>query len=470
MTNKSLTMEKLVALCKRRGFIYSWSDIYWGFSNSYTYGPYWSALKKNIKDLWWKTFVEKRQDMLWIDWPILLHPKTWEASGHIAWFNDAMVDCKECKARLRADHLIEEQTWEDPEWLPVEEMTKMIKEKNLKCPKCWKSNFTEARNFNLMFETQLSKTWDEAKAYLRPETAQAIFLEFKNILDSMRVKLPFWVAQIWKAFRNEITPWNFTFRLLEFEQMEIEYFIREENWEELFEKWQKDMKTWCKAIWLKEENLRDKEHEQEKLSHYSKRTVDIEYNFPFWWFKELYWLAYRTDFDLSQHEKFSGKELKYRDPETNEKFVPHVLEPTFWLDRSILAVLCEAYSEVEDPKTWTRVILNLDPKIAPVKAAILPLHKKLWDYAKKVFEDLNWEFVCEYDESWTIWKRYARQDEIWTPFCLTVDFDTTWTWDDTNPELKDTVTIRNRETWEQERIKVSNLIEFLKNKINFTAQ
>lgn len=466
MTNNknNLTMEKLVALCKRRGFIFPWSEIYWGFWNSYTYWPYGSALKKNIKDLWWKTFIEKKEDIVWIDWSILLHPKTWEASGHIWGFSDAMLDCKECKARLRADHLIEDQTkWLDPEWLPVEELTKIIEENSLKCPKCWKKNFTNVRNFNLMFETQLSKTWEESKAYLRPETAQAIFLEFKNILDSTRLKMPFWVGQIWKAFRNEITPWNFIFRLLEFEQMEIEYFIKEENWEKEFEKWQKEMKNWCELIWLKKENLKDKEHAKEKLSHYSKRTIDIEYNFPFWGFKELYWLAYRTDFDLKQHEKHSWKELKYRDPITNEKFTPHTIEPTFGLDRTILAVLCDAYSEVSDEKTWTRIILNLDTKIAPVKLAILPLNKKLWEFAKNIFKDLSWEFVCEYDETWTIWKRYARQDEIWTPFCATIDFDTTWTWNDVNPELKNTITIRNIKDWKQERIK----IEDLKNWINF---
>lgn len=491
MLQSKLTMEKLISLCKRRGFIFAWSEIYWWFSNSYTYWPYWAELKNNIKNLWWKFFVHSRRDMTWIDWPILLHPRTWEASGHTSNFNDAQVDCKDCKARIRADHMIEEQKWIDPEWLPVDEMTKIIKENKLVCPKCWSKNLTDVRTFNLMFQTELSKTWDNTKAYMRPETAQAIFTEFKNILDSQRVKLPFWVAQIGKAFRNEITPWNFTFRLLEFEQMEIEYFIRPPKWfdsnrkkymdkqvlftewekwdydhiNDPFTKWQEDMKTWCDMIWLSKENLSDKEHAQEKLSHYSKKTVDIQYNFPFGW-SELYWLAYRTDFDLSQHEKFSGQELQYRDPETNEKFTPHVIEPTFWLDRTILAVLCDAYSEVEDPKTWVRVVLKLDPKIAPVKVAILPLHaKKQWEYAEKIYKELCMEFKCEYDDWWSIGKRYARQDEIGTPFCITVDFDTTWEWDNINPEFKDTVTIRYRDSGEQERVKVSELKEWIKSKL-----
>lgn len=483
MNSQNLTIEKLVSLCKRRWFIFAWSEIYWWFANSYTYWPYWAELKNNIKALWWKFFVHSRRDMTWIDWPILLHPRTWEASGHTSSFNDAQVDCKDCNARIRADHLIEEQKGIDSEWLPVDEMTKIIKDNNLICPKCWSKNLTDVRTFNLMFQTELSKTWDNNKAYMRPETAQAIFTEFKNIIDSQRVKLPFWVAQIGKAFRNEITPWNFTFRLLEFEQMEIEYFIspppnfiekRDEfmkkwskldDWHDedvshildLFLDWQKDMKTWCHMIWLTKDNLRDKEHLPEKLSHYSKKTTDIEYHYPFWW-SELYWLAYRTDFDLSQHEKHSGQELKYRNSETNEKFTPHVIEPTFWLDRTILAVLCDAYTEVEDPKTWTRIILKLDPKIAPVKVAILPLHaKKQWDYAGKIFKNLCMDFYCEYDDWWSIWKRYARQDEIGTPFCVTVDFDCVWEWENINPEFKDMVTVRFRDTWEQERVKVWEL-------------
>ncbi len=460
MENKKLTMEKLVALCKRRWFIFSGSDIYWWFSNSYTYGPYWSELKNNVKKQWWKMFVHERLDMTWIDGPILLHPKTWEASGHTSNFNDAQVDCKDCNSRMRADHLIEDQKWIDPEWLPCWEMTEIIRENHLNCPNCSSENLTDVKNFNLMFETQLSKTWDDSGAYLRPETAQAIFTEFKNILDSQRVKLPFWVAQIWKAFRNEITPWNFTFRLLEFEQMEIEYFIEEKSWEDLFEKWQKDMKVWCDHIWLSVENMKDKEHAQEKLSHYSKRTVDIEYKFPFW-LKELYGLAYRTDFDLSQHEKHSWEELKYRDLITNEKFVPHVIEPTFWLDRTILAILCEAYDEIEDEKTWTRVVMRFKPHIAPVKLAILPLQKKLSEDAMKIYKNISKHFYTDFDEVWSIWKRYARQDEIWTPYCVTVDFDTTQSWDNCDLKLANTVTVRERDSQEQERVKVEDLKDYI---------
>ena len=466
MNNKKLTMEKLVSLCKRRGFIFSGSDIYWWFSNSYTYGPYWSELKNNVKKLWWKTFVHERLDMTGIDWPILLHPKTWEASGHTSNFNDALVDCKDCKARIRADHLIEDQKWLDPEWLPCMEMTKIIEENKLTCPKCWSANLTDVRNFNLMFETQLSKTWESSSAYLRPETAQAIFTEFKNIIDSQKVKLPFWVAQIWKAFRNEITPGNFTFRLLEFEQMEIEYFIEESTWENLFEKWLEDMKSWCSLIWLSNDNLKDKEHADEKLSHYSKRTIDIEYNFPFW-FKELYGLAYRTDFDLSQHEKHSWKELKYRDPITNEKFVPHVIEPTFWLDRTILALLCESYDEVEDDKAWTRVVMRFKPQIAPIKLAILPLQKKLREKSMEIFKNFSKYFYCDHDEVWSIWKRYARQDEIWTPYCVTIDFDTTWSWENCDKSLLNTVTVRDRDSQKQERIKIEDLRNYIDERINW---
>ena len=465
MSEKKLTMEKLVSLCKRRGFIFSWSEIYWWFSNSYTYGPHWAELKNNIKKLWWKTFVQSRRDMTWIDWPIILHPKTWEASGHTSNFNDAQVDCKDCKSRNRADHLIEDQKWIDPEWLPCAEMTKIIQDNKLVCPKCWSRKLTDVRNFNLMFETQLSKTWEDDKAFLRPETAQAIFTEFKNIVDSQKVNLPFWIAQIWKAFRNEITPWNFTFRLLEFEQMEIEYFIEETTWKQSFINWQSDMKHWCTMIWLSKENLFDKEHKKEKLSHYSLRTVDIEYNFPFW-IKELYWLAYRTDFDLSQHEKHSWKELKYRNAQTNEKFIPHVIEPTFWLDRTILAILCEAYDEVEE-ESWNRVVMRFKPEIAPVKIAILPLFKKLNDKALEIYSTLSPHFNCDYDESWSLWRRYARQDEIWTLYCVTIDFDTTWSWDYFDEKLLNTVTIRDRDTQSQIRMKVDDLKDWLHNKIGY---
>ncbi len=451
------TLDQIVSLSKRRGFVYPGSDIYGGFANSYTYGPYGVLLKNNIKQLWWKTFVTKRRDIVGIDGDIILHPKTWEASGHVAGFNDQLVDCKNCRARLRADHLVEAALNCDCEGLPDAEVTAMIRDNNIKCPKCGKADFTEVRKFNLMFETQMAKTGEDSTAYLRPETAQAIFLEFKNIIDSMRVKLPFGVAQIGKAFRNEITPGNFIFRRLEFEQMEIEFFIEEKDWETLFVEWQKAMKAWCDLIGLSPERCHDLEHPKEKLSHYSKRTVDIEYDFPFGK-KELYGLAYRTDFDLKQHEKFSGKELKYRDPITNETFVPHVLEPTFGVDRSVLAVMCEAYTEETLGDGTIRTVMKFRPQVAPIKFAVLPLMKKdgLPEIAAKIFEELTDNFVGEYDDGGTVGKRYRRQDEIGTPFCITVDYESK---DDNS------VTVRERDSMTQERIKIAELKTYLAEKL-----
>jgi glycyl-tRNA synthetase len=449
-------MNKIVSLCKRRGFIYPGSEIYGGFGNSYTYGPYGSELKKNIKDYWWQKFVRDRADLVGIDGDIILHPKAWEASGHVAGFNDQMIDCKKCKNRMRADHLVEDALKMNVEGKADEEMTKLIQDNKLKCSKCGSENLTEVRKFNLMFKTQMAKTGAESTAYLRPETAQAIFLEFKNVIDSMRVKLPFGIGQIGKAFRNEITPGNFIFRRLEFEQMEIEYFIREEDWEELFVMWQKEMKDWCNEIGLSPEKCHDYEHQNEQLSHYSKRTVDIEYDFPFGK-KELYGLAYRTNFDLSQHEKFSGKDLKWRDPITNEKFVPHVLEPTFGVDRTILAVLCDAYNEEKLADGSERTVLKFVPRMAPVKVAVFPLMKKdgLPEIAKEIHNKLKVFGNVEYDESGAIGKRYRRHDEIGTPVCVTVDYETK---DD------NAVTIRDRDTMEQARVKIEDLENVLKEK------
>jgi glycyl-tRNA synthetase len=446
------TLDEIVSLCKRRGFLYPGSDIYNGFANSYTYGPYGSELKKNIKNLWWKVFVQKRPDIVGIDGDIILHPRTWEASGHVGGFNDQMVDCKNCRARLRADHLVEDQLGQDCEGLPDEEVTKIIRENNLKCPKCGSTDLTEVRKFNLMFQTQMAKTGEDSTAYLRPETAQAIFLEFKNITDTCRVKLPFGIAQIGKAFRNEITPGNFIFRRLEFEQMEIEYFIREESWQVLFDAWLDEMDLWCERIGLDPNKCHHLEHPKEKLSHYSKKTIDIEYEFPFGT-KELYGLAYRTDFDLKQHQEFSGKDLSYRDPQTNEKFIPHVLEPTFGVDRTILAVLCEAYTE-EEVGGEKRTVMKFTPEIAPIKAAVFPLMKKdgLPDIAKEIFDTLSEKWTVDYDESGSIGKRYRRQDEIGTPFCITVDYES---------KEDDSVTIRNRDTMQQERIKREDISEYL---------
>jgi len=446
-------MDKIISLCKRRGFIFPGSDIYGGFGNSYTYGPYGIELKNNIKKLWWQKFVHEKQNIIGIDGDIILHPKTWEASGHVAGFNDQMVDCKQCKNRIRADHLIENALNVNCEGKSDESLTEIIQKNKLCCPKCGSSDLTEARKFNLMFQTQMGKTSDENIAYLRPETAQAIFLEFKNILDSMRVKIPFGVAQIGKAFRNEITPGNFIFRRLEFEQMEIEYFIEEKNWEKDFESWQKEMKSWCQEIGLSKNKCHDYEHKKEQLSHYSKKTVDIEYDFPFGK-KELYGLAYRTDFDLKQHEKFSGKKLKYRNPQTNEEYTPHVLEPTFGVDRTILAVLCDAYHEEILEDQTQRIVMKFVPKVAPVKIGIFPLLKKdnLPQKAKEIFEKLKIFGNVEYDESGAIGKRYRRHDEIGTPVCITIDHET----------LKDeTVTIRDRDTMKQSREKISDLINIL---------
>lgn len=458
MANLDL-MQNIVSLAKRRGFVYPGSDIYGGFANSYTYGPYGVQLKNNIKQLWWKMFVEQRRDMVGIDGGILLHPKTWHASGHVDSFTDALVDCKACNARHRADHLIEGALDIEAEGLIPEDIDKLIQDNEIKCPKCGAFDYTPARHFNLMFETQLSKTGEEdERVFLRPETAQAIFLEFKNILDTTRMKVPFGVGQIGKAFRNEITPGNFIFRLLEFEQMEIEYFIREEQWKDVFEAWLKSMHEWCRAIGLKEANCHEYEHPLEKLSHYSKRTVDIVYDFPFGR-SELYGLAYRTDFDLAAHAGASGQKLQYRDPQTNDVFTPHVIEPTWGVDRSVLAVLSEAYTEEDLGEGESRIVMKFDPKVAPVKVAILPLMKKngMAEKAQEIYEQLASLMTAEYDEGGSIGKRYRRQDEIGTPYCVTVDFDTL--------EKDDAVTVRDRDSMKQERVKIVDLAEWLEERL-----
>ena len=453
------SLKPIVALAKRRGFIYPGSEIYGGFANTYSFGPYGVELKKNIKDLWWKTFVQLRRDMVGLDGPILLHPKAWKASGHLDGFNDALIDCKACKSRFRCDHLIEEILHETADGMSIDQMTGLIAQRKVKCPKCGAQDFTEARHFNLMFHTHMSKTGQDGDAaYLRPETAQAIFLDFKNIIDTMRVRIPFGVAQIGKAFRNEITPGNFIFRVIEFEQMEIEYFIPEKMWQEVFEKWLHSMHEWCKLIGLKGAHIHEKEHPKEQLSHYSKRTVDLVYDFPFGT-SELYGLAYRTNFDLRQHAEFSGENLEYTDPETREKFIPHVIEPTFGVERTILAILCDAYDEETLENGEMRTVLHLAPRIAPVKVAIFPLMKKepLADKALAVFKMLQGHWYCEYDESGAIGKRYRRQDELGTPFCVTIDFDTL---------ENDTVTLRDRDSMQQERVPIANLLQILKEKLN----
>ena len=455
----SNALKHIVALCKRRGFIYPGSEIYGGFANTYSYGPYGVEIKNNIKNLWWKMFVHEREDMIGLDGPILLHPRTWEASGHMQGFNDAMIDCKECKARFRLDHLLEDSLHLPAEGKSLDEMNQMIKDNNIKCPVCGKHNFTQGRYFNLMFQTQMSKTTDKNNdtAFLRPETAQSIFVEFKNIIDTMRVKLPFGIAQIGKAFRNEITPGNFIFRVIEFEQMEIEYFLREKNWQKSFDRWLGDMHTWCEKIGLNKNHLHEKEHAKEELSHYSKRTVDIVYDFPFGR-SELYGLAYRTDFDLSQHQKFSNVSQEYLDPITGDKFIPHVIEPTFGVDRTILSILCDSFEEEKLPSGETRIVLHLSTKIAPVKAAVFPLMKKenLQTKAKEIYSLIKHLGNMEYDEGGAIGKRYRRQDELGTPFCITIDYQT----------LEDqTITLRERDSMQQIRMPIHQLVGSLQEKL-----
>lgn len=447
-------MEKIVSLCKRRSFIFQGSEIYGGMGGTYTYGPLGVELKNNIKQLWWKTFVQDRADIVGIDGPILLHPTLWKASGHAEGFGDAMVDCKECKKRFRADHLVEDATGKDLEG-KNEEMTEVIHGEKIPCPNCGKVNWTEVKDFNMMFKTQMNGI--EEEVFLRPETAGAIFVEFKNVLDSTRMKLPFGIAQIGKAFRNEIVAGNFIFRLREFEQMEIEYLIRPDtDWEPMFEDWLKQQEIFAKNLGAKEEDLRRLEHPKEKLSHYSKKTIDIEYNFPFG-FKELFGLAHRGDFDLTQHTQFGNEKLEYFDQESGERFIPHILEPTFGVERSLLVALCSAYTE-EKVGEEERVVMKFPKKLAPIKVAILPLSKKeeLSNPALKLFNNLKDKFVCQYDETQSIGKRYRRQDEIGTPYCVTFDFDS----------LQDeAVTVRDRDTMEQERIKITDLESYLEEKL-----
>ncbi len=450
-----ITMEKVVALCKRRGFVFPGSDIYGGLANTWDYGPYGSLLKKNVKDFWWKRFVQEREDMVGLDAAILMNPKVWEASGHISSFSDPLLDCKECNERVRGDKIIENALGvEAAVGKSLVEVGKIIKENNLGCPNCRKCNFTEARAFNLMFKTFQGVIEETAsEVYLRPETAQGIFVNFKNVIQNCRQRVPFGIAQIGKAFRNEITPGNFTFRTREFEQMEIEYFVHPDDMDEKFGEWKSECKKWYLELGIKEDNLRFREHDEDELSHYSSMTYDIEYKFSFGW-GELMGVANRGCFDLSQHEKFSGKSMEYLDPQTNEKYIPHVIEPSFGADRTVLTVLVDAYCE-DEVAGEKRIVMKFDPKIAPVQVAIFPLMKKegLTAKAREIFDKLKYEFLVEYDESGAIGKRYRRQDEIGTPFCVTVDFDTL---------EDDTVTVRDRDTTDQKRVKIEDLKSVLR--------
>lgn len=453
-------MDKIVSLCKRRGFVFPGSEVYGGLANSWDYGPLGAQLKKNIQDAWWKFFVTSRLDMVGLDAAILMNPKVWQASGHVDSFNDAMVDCKNCKARFRADHLIEDALkGVKVEGLEPKDFDKLISENKIKCPECKKQDFTSARVFNLLFQTHIGPVANDSEpVYLRGELAQSMFTNFKLIQESARKKLPFGIAQAGKCFRNEITPGNFIFRTLEFDLMEFEYFIHEKDWKKTFDFWLEEMHRWLDVVGIDRKKTRVREHSKDELSHYSKRTVDIEFETPFGW-KELYGLAYRTDFDLSNHMKHSGKDLQYFDPETNEKLTPHVIEPTFGLTRSVLMVLLSAYHEEMAPDAKgnpePRVVLKLNKSIAPFKVAVLPLSGKLNEEAKKVWEKLSSAFTTDFDVTGSIGKRYRRQDEIGTPFCVTFDFDS----------LEDkAVTVRDRDTMKQDRVKIDELVDTLKTK------
>ena len=447
-------MDLLISLCKRRGFIYPGSEIYGGFANSWDYGPYGAQLKKNIRDAWWKMFVEMRGDVVGIESPIIMNPKVWQASGHLDTFTDPLVDCKRCKHRFRADHLLEAAG--------REATSKDIS--GIVCPDCG-GELTEIRNFNLMYKTFVGVTEDASSvAYLRPETAGGMFVAWKNVRDSLHRRLPLGIAQIGKSFRNEITPGNFIFRTREFDIMEIEYFVKPSNAPAMFESWLADMKRWClEVLKIKPENLVYHEIPKEELAHYSTRTMDIEYQYPFG-LKELYGLANRTDFDLSRHQEASGENLQYMDPETNEKFIPHVIEPTWGLDRTVLVTLLEHFdvdeaSSAEGEKE-PRTVLRFPPKLAPIKVAVLPLTKKdgLPELAQKIVENLRQHGITtEYDTSASIGKRYRRQDEIGTPWCMTVDMET----------LNDNaVTIRDRDTMEQIRIQIKDVVVWMIKKLD----
>ena len=460
MQNQEKTMEKIVALCKGRGFVYPGSEIYGGLANSWDYGPLGVEFKNNVKRAWWKKFIQESPYNVGLDAAILMNPKVWVASGHVGGFSDPLMDCKDCKARFRADKLIEDATGEIADGWSDEKMIEFINEKNIPCPECGKHNFTDIRKFNLMFKTFQGVTEDSSsEIYLRPETAQGIFVNFKSVQRTSRKKLPFGIGQIGKSFRNEITPGNFIFRIREFEQMELEFFCKPGTDLEWFKYWKDYCENFLLSLGIKKENMRLRDHDPEELSHYSNATTDIEYLFPFGW-GGLWGIADRTDFDLKKHSEFSGEKMEYTDPESGEKYIPYCIEPSLGADRVALAFLVDAYDEeVVDPeKNDTRVVMHFHPALAPIKAAVLPLSKKLSEEAVKVYEKLASEFMCEYDESGSIGKRYRRQDEIGTPFCITYDFDSR---DD------DSVTVRHRDSMEQERVKIEDLTDYIRERIAF---
>ncbi len=475
---KNITMNDIVNLAKNRWFVYAWSEIYGWLANSWDYWPYWSLMKENIKNLWIKEFVQKRDDMMLLDAAILMNPQVWVASGHVWGFSDPLIDDKNTKERFRADKLLEEmisemkKVWVDvkchlkekydlendiPESWPIEKQKEVMVCERVKNPNTWKAwDWADIKKFNLMFKTFQWVTDDsQATIYMRPETAQGIFVNFQNVVRTSRKKIPFWVAQIWKAFRNEITPGNFIFRTREFEQMEIEYFCEPWTDLELHKEWKEACRKFLiETLWLKEDFLRFRDHDKEELSHYSAATTDVEYKFPFWWW-ELRGIADRTDFDLKSHMKESKQDLSYFDPVNNKKFIPYVIEPSVWLTRLFLATLTDSYTiewEWEEKRTY----LKLNPKIAPITVWVLPVVKKLWDISKLIYKQLTEDFVCEYDEVWSVGKRYARFDEIWTPFCITVDSENYEAWK---------VTVRFRDSMEQEVVEIERLNEFIKSKL-----
>lgn len=453
------TMEKIVALAKARGFVYPGSEIYGGLANTWDYGPLGAELKNNVKKAWVKKFIQEDVNNVGLDSAILMNPKTWEASGHLATFSDPLIDCRACKTRHRADKLVEDDGVADAGGMSNEELVAYIKEHNIKCPNCGKSDFTDIRQFNLMFKTFQGVT-EEAKStiYLRPETAQGIFANFLNVQRSMRLKVPFGIGQTGKSFRNEITPGNFIFRVREFEQMELEFFCKPGTELEWFKHYKEYCKNFLLSLGIKEENLRLRDHSKEELCFYSNATTDIEYKFPFGW-GELWGIASRTDYDLTQHQKFSGVSMGYLDPETNERYIPYVIEPSLGVERLVLTVLCNAYEEETLEDGSTREVLHLHPYLAPYKLVVLPLVKKHHqEKAMEIYKTLQKSFMCTYDDSGNIGKRYRRADVVGTPFAITIDDETI---------EKGTVTIRERDTMKQEVIKIEDIKEYIEKRIEF---
>ena len=466
MTNTDKTMDKIAAMCKGRGFVFAGSEIYGGLANTWDYGPLGVELKNNVKRAWWKKFVQENEYNTGIDSALLMNPKVWEASGHLATFTDPLIDCKGCKMRHRADKLAEDWNSENGvtdvaiEAMSEEQLMSYIRERGVTCTYCGKSDFTDIRKFNLMFKTFQGVNEDTAAVvYLRPETAQGMFVNFKNVQRTTRRKIPFGIAQMGKSFRNEITPGNFIFRTREFEQMELEFFCKPGTDLEWFDYWRAYCRDWLFSLGIREESLRLRDHAKEELSHYSKATTDFEFMFPFGW-GELWGVADRTDFDLKAHQECSGESMEYFDQETGEKFIPYVIEPALGVDRMLLAFLIDAYDEevIDAEKNDVRTVLRLHPALAPYKCAILPLSKKLAPAAEEIFAGLRKNFMADFDEAGSIGKRYRRQDEIGTPFCLTYDFDS---------ENDGCVTVRDRDTMTQERIQITGLTAYLTEKLAF---